>query len=136
MEPYIKQYSLVVTKKVTDPSQIEEGDVVSFYVTTNNGNRERILHRIIKIEDDIVYTKGDNNDVSDNFNLTTADIVDKEVLVFNWVSWIFHTLFSGTKGIIIICCSGLSIIFFYIAAKLYIKSCLEEKKNLTESEDN
>ena len=135
MEPYIKQYGLVVTRKVTKPSQIEEGDVVSFFVTTNNGNRERILHRIIKIEDDRVYTKGDNNNVADNFDLTTEDILEKEVLVFNWSSWIVHTALSGTKGVIILICSALSIVFFYFAGSLFIKSYLEEKYS-TEEEDS
>lgn len=128
MEPNIKKYSLVITKKITNPSKIEEGDVVSFYVTTNNGNRELILHRIIDIEDGRVFTKGDNNDVADNFYLTTEDIVDEEVITFNWVSWIVHTLLSGPKGVLIVCCSGLSVTFFFIGIKFCISSYFEKEK--------
>ena len=129
MEPYIMTHGAAVTKKVTDIEQLEVGDVISFYVPTNDGLKIHVTHRIIKMEDGIVYTKGDNNDVADSWVLTIDNIVDEVVIVLNQFPWLLAKWDSGINGKIIITCSSLAIIFFYMALRMFIKSYKEDDES-------
>ncbi len=58
-------------------SELKEGDIVSYSVTTSNGYVATVTHRIVDINEDhtLVTTKGDANSVTDKkVDLVAADI--------------------------------------------------------------
>lgn len=59
MEPNLKVNDIVIIRKVDDYK-------VNDIVTYNNNNEEYITHRIIRVNDDEVVTKGDSNNKEDN----------------------------------------------------------------------
>lgn len=128
MEPYIMTHGAAITEKVTDIEQLQVGDVISFYVPTNNGGKIHVTHRIIEMEDGNIYTKGDNNDVVDGWVLTIDNVVDEVIIVLNQFPWLLAKWNSGINGKIVIIFSSLAIIFFYLALKMFIKSYREDKE--------
>lgn len=104
MEPEIHEGDLVIVKK-TPWNELKENDVITFK------NEENIIsHRIKKIitgNNDTSYkTKGDNNEVEDNFEVLPSQIYGKVVFNINnlgsLVNYI-HTIKGLTNLVIIIC---------------------------------
>ena len=60
----------------TDPSQIREGDVISFYSSDPMLDGAVNTHRVVRIEKDggqyVYTTKGDGNNVEDPYDVTLA----------------------------------------------------------------
>lgn len=81
MEPVIHVYDVVVNIKVTDPSTLKEGDIITFNSTEGATAGKTITHRINKIiyEDGTYYfrTKGDANIPVDENLITIDNIVGK-----------------------------------------------------------
>lgn len=65
MEPNIKVYDVVISKKVKSPQDIKVGDVITFISTSSISKGMTITHRVMDVvetEKGIAYrTKGDNN---------------------------------------------------------------------------
>ena len=59
MEPELQIDDFVVVKK---PNEIKENDIVSYRET----NGKEVIHRIIRIDEDEIITKGDANNTEDN----------------------------------------------------------------------
>ena len=59
MEPTLEIDDFVIIKK---PNEIKENDIISY---NDNRNKREILHRVIKINNDEIITKGDNNNTED-----------------------------------------------------------------------
>ena len=59
MEPKIKINDYVVVKK---PNDIKVGDIVSY---TSKDTKNDVIHRIVKIDNNMVTTKGDANNTQD-----------------------------------------------------------------------
>jgi signal peptidase I len=88
MEPSIPLDSLIVVKK-TEPSELEVGDVISFYSKDPSLDGAVNTHRIVAIEEDGGHysftTKGDANNVEDHYTTTESDLIGKVVLVsYRW----------------------------------------------------
>ena len=79
MEPEYKTNSLVVIKK-TDFSSVRAGDTIAFRSETMSNNI--VFHRVVKVTDGGLVTKGDNNEYSD------ADLVKRNEFIGTKV---FHT---------------------------------------------
>ena len=88
MEPYMMTNSIAIAKKIDSIEDISVGDVVTYHITGSDNNLLRITHRITAIEGDLIYTKGDNNNVSDGFPLKIDNIKSKVVMVINETAWI------------------------------------------------
>ena len=129
MEPYLMTNSFALTKEVTDISQLEVGDVVSFHLDTEDGNRLCITHRIIEIKDDFIYTKGDNNRVADNYPLTIDNIESEVLTVFNQSAWLIAKWHSSLNGKVFIISTALAIVLFIFAIKIAIGAYIEEKSD-------
>jgi len=84
MEPVIHVYDVVVNVKVTDPSTLKEGDIITYNSTEGATAGKTITHRINKIiyEDGTYYfrMKGDANIPVDENLITIDNIVGKVVL--------------------------------------------------------
>lgn len=88
MEPYMLVNSIALTKQVTSLDEIAVGDVITYHMESDNGRSLRITHRIIAIDNEKIYTKGDNNYVDDGFYLTMNNVEAKVISVFNQTAWI------------------------------------------------
>lgn len=88
MEPYMLVNSIALTKEVTSLDEIAVGDVITYHMESQTGRPLRITHRIIAIDNEKIYTKGDNNYVDDGFYLTMDNVEAKVITVFNQTAWI------------------------------------------------
>ena len=127
MEPYMMTNGICLTKEVNDIDELNVDDVVTFHLD-QNGKRINITHRIISIENGIVNTKGDNNNVPDNLSLTMDNIDAKVVFVFNQSAWLVDK-WQTTTGKVMIISFSLFFILAYILLSSYIKSFFASKKN-------
>ena len=127
MEPYMMTNSLVLTKEVTDIEELEIGDVITFHVTNELGDRIRITHRLTGIEDGVLSTKGDNNPSGDGIPLTMENVESKVVAVCNQTAWL-AAYWKTTSGKIMIISFAAAVILCYTAIKLYFVSKREEKE--------
>lgn len=109
MEPYMMTNGLALTKQVDSMDDLEVGDVVTYHLYDENGalmrNESglpiRITHRIIAIDEDKIYTKGDNNNVDDGFALGIDNIEAEVVGVFNGTAWLVNK-WQTTSGKVMI----------------------------------
>ena len=89
MEPTMPIDSLILVKQ-TEPAELREQDVISFFSRDPALMGEVNTHRIIKIEQYhdqyVFYTKGDANNIEDRYETFDKDIVGKVV---------FSSLFMG-----------------------------------------
>jgi signal peptidase I len=89
MEPSISLDSMIVVQK-TDPAELKEGDVISFFSSDPSLDGAVNTHRIVSVEEDNGYytftTKGDANNVEDHYLTTEDDLIGKVV---------FSSLFLG-----------------------------------------
>lgn len=88
MEPVIYRGDMVVVRKLNDKNKdnLEIGDIIVF-----NMDNKTVIHRIVSIiksGNDIFYkTKGDNNNVVDNFLVEKDDIIGINVLTIRFVGY-------------------------------------------------
>lgn len=103
MEPTLDIDDLIIIKEET----YKEQDIVTF-----KDGKSFVTHRIIKIEDDLVYTKGDNNNAQDR-PISKSQIEGKVIYKINGFGRII-SLISSPVGILII----LMIIFLIIKSTI------------------
>ena len=98
MEPNIKVYDVVVTKKIKDFSEIKEGDIITFISTSTLGEGLTVTHRVksvINTEDDIKFrTQGDNNAIPDSSLASSKNVLGKVIFKVPWVGHIQFLLQS------------------------------------------
>lgn len=96
MEPTLYRGDLVVVRSV-DPATLQVGDIV-IYNATRFGYTTPIVHRIIEIIDisgNLIFrTKGDNNPVPDNWDLTESDILAKVIGSVRYLGFVTLLLIS------------------------------------------
>lgn len=84
MEPNIKVYDVVISKKVKSPQDIKVGDVITFISTSSISKGMTITHRVIEVvetEKGIAYrTKGDNNLSPDTAPALYSNVIGKVFL--------------------------------------------------------
>ena len=72
MEPTYKVGSILYYKKVAE-NDLNKGDVITFY----SNKREVVSHRIVSINDGLIETKGDANNVADVNKINYSDVIGK-----------------------------------------------------------
>ena len=88
MEPYLKVNSLIITKEESD---YQINDIVTF-----KENNYYITHRIIEIKNNLITTKGDNNNTKDT-PIEKNKIVGKVIYrfrIFGFLSFLLLKPFS------------------------------------------
>ena len=77
MYPEIKSGDLIICRE-TDPAQVQEGDVISFFDPAGNGTTI-VTHRVAEVvregESLMFRTRGDNNNTDDKLLVGAQDIV-------------------------------------------------------------
>ena len=89
MEPTLEINDFVIIKK---PNKIKENDIISY---NDNKNKKEILHRVIKVDQDEIVTKGDANNVEDtpiNIKQVTGVYLGKIKYLGNIISYITKPL--------------------------------------------
>lgn len=100
MYPAINKGDAIIIKKINE-DDIKVGDVVTFKV-----DEEIITHRIVGIEnngkENVYITKGDNNNVTDDFVISFEDIEGKQILKIPYLGNIVEGLKNGIIIILVV----------------------------------
>lgn len=121
MEPTLKTDSIAIVKK-TNFEDIKKDDIIMF-----KKDDMIISHRVISInENRTISTKGDNNDVIDNFVVNENELKGKIVLSLNWVASIVSYC-RKPYGIIKLLTYIVSLIIFVFSIKYLVKQLLKRK---------
>ncbi len=102
MDPVIKVYDVVVNKKVTNPDQIQVGDIITYVSTNASSEGMTITHRVIEINktSEGIYeyrTQGDNNSEPDLAYVTFDNVLGKEIMIIPKLGRI-QFLIANKKG--------------------------------------
>ena len=135
MEPEIPTGSLIWVK-ACEPSEVAEGDVISFYSRDVSIAGQINTHRVIAIEfDGAEYqfeTKGDANLNADSFAVYGSDVIGKVVHVSSVLGKL-AALVGSRVGLLIIVVIPLAVIFIINlkeVKKAYKDALAEEKANM------
>lgn len=116
MEPEIKVYDIIISKKVKNEDDLDIGDVITFYSKAINTGRYTVTHRIhnIEIENGKKYyiTKGDNNHNEDDGRITFENIQGKVIYVIPSMGKIQKFISSKIGWILIVLLPAVLIILF------------------------
>ena len=139
MEPAIKVYEVVLEFRIKDESELEVGDVITFYSDIIDTGGYTVTHRIIDIYevDGTRYyvTKGDNNQAKDDGDIKFSNIVGKVEYIFPGLGKLQFFLSSRIGWICVILKPALGIIILDLIKikKIFnIKTELEEIPKLKE----
>ena len=124
--------SIALTKQVTSLDEIAVGDVITYHMESDNGRDLRITHRIIAIDNEKIYTKGDNNYVDDGFYLTMDNVEAKVITVFNQTAWI-AARWQTTAGKVMLISIPVCMILLSSTIKLLRSSRKEELEKKREA---
>lgn len=95
MEPAIQTDSFILVKRV-DGSQIETGDIISFFPRDPSFEGMVNTHRVVSVEADgdkwIFVTKGDANQVEDRYPTSSEDLIGKVIFTSHTLGVIIHLL--------------------------------------------
>lgn len=131
MEPSIKVYDVIIEFKVENESDLNVGDVITFYTEEIDTNGYTVTHRIneIKTINGIrrYITKGDNNQSVDNGFITYGDIVGKVKYILPGVGKIQAFITSRVGWLLIILIPAMCIIIMDI---IKLKRIFKIKKQI------
>ena len=99
--------------------------MVTYHIESDSGKLLRITHRIIDLDGDKIYTKGDNNNVADGFALTMDNIEAEVVGVWNGTAWIAQK-WQTTAGKVMLICIPVFLILLNWTIKLFRKAKEDE----------
>ena len=85
MEPSIMTGALIVGNSKFEKEDIKVGDVIGYNAIVDN-NKILFVHRVVKIENGIYTTKGDNNRLEDPWDISYQDIQYKIGNIYNATS--------------------------------------------------
>lgn len=130
MEPAIEANDVLLVKKV-NVNKLKEGDIITFFPSTNIFANSTLTHRINKIEymngEIQITTKGDANKTIDAYYVYEEDVFGKVILIIPGLGKIQNFLASDGAWLFAILIPALAIISYDIV-KL-IKYIIIRKKN-------
>ncbi len=140
MHPTIKVYDIIIDKKVSSPTDIKEGDIITFLSTSSYSQGLTVTHRVIDIRqtEDGSYeylTKGDNNMSPDAAYAPYQNVLGKVIFRVPQFGRVQDFLANKHGWILVIIIPTLIIIIKDII-KLSKLSKLENKVANTPSEPN
>lgn len=91
MEPAIPTASLLVEKRYTVKMNLNIGDIITYTVKSGD-SRIRVTHRIVAINNDGIYTKGDANTDRDFWIVKKNQVEAKVIYVMPHISTFFIAL--------------------------------------------
>lgn len=128
MEPVIQTGSVSFVDMNYSFHKVETGDIIAFEAE----NGMLVLHRAINIEDGLIETKGDNNEVTDGYTTSEDNFEGLVKFSIPYAGYMCDMLMSQ-KGMII----GITIfIFLALADSLLADKSPRIKKNTEKTEKN
>lgn len=117
MEPAIPVGSLVYVKQ-TEPSQVQEGDVIAFYSAADNG--AIITHRVVKnqVVSGQFITKGDANDAEDALPVSYDLLIGKIALSIPVAGQVFSVVVTLQGKIAAACMVAFAVLLQVLAWKM------------------
>ena len=102
MNPVIKVYDVVVNTKVSNPEDIEVGDIITYISTNSTSEGMTITHRVVAISKadngSFEYqTQGDNNSEPEGVLVTFDNVIGKEIMIIPKLGRI-QFLLANKKG--------------------------------------
>ena len=88
MEPHIPVASLLLERKYEKEEPLQVGEVITF-LNEYDGKTMRITHRIVQMDGNFIFTKGDANSKPDDFVVDKSKIEGKVVVVIPYFLPIF-----------------------------------------------
>ncbi len=95
MSPQFDAGDLVIIKKV-DIDAIDVDDIIAF-----NKDGLIVTHRVTEIANEVFFTQGDNNNLSDDFKITYSNIMGKYIFKIPNGDTILHIIKSPLFTIVI-----------------------------------
>ena len=110
MEPVIPTGSYIIIEK-TDVSQIQQGDVISFYSDDPAIEGGLNTHRVIEVLDGEYVTKGDNVSIKDEYTAKVDKVVGEYVGNFKLLTVLAEAFRSNI---------GFAVVFIFLIATMII----------------
>ena len=138
MEPNIKVWDVVISKKVKSPHEIKVGDVITFTSTSSISRGMIVTHRVMEVkktQDGYKYkTKGDNNLSPDSAYAEYNNVIGKVILRVPQLGRVQH--FLGTQGgwLVVIVIPALFIIISDIMKIFKLSGVKNKIEKINESE--
>lgn len=111
MEPEIHTGSLCFVNTMKKYEQVKEGEIVAFYNTAGTA----VTHRAIKITEEGMETKGDNNQISDGITVTKGNYIGETVFYISKIGYLLYFMQRKTWRILVVTaslsCMWLNMIF-------------------------
>ena len=130
MEPAIKVYDVVVTRKVTDPSTIKEGDIITYVSTSTLGEGLTITHRVksvITTDNGVKFrTQGDNNAIADSALVSSDHILGKVMFKIPLLGHV-QFLLQSKGGLLFVLLIPALIVVIYDVVKVVRLSSIKQK---------
>ena len=121
MSPFFEAGDLVIDKAVTDVSELQVGDVITFW-TIIEGERVLNTHRIVEIVDADTYiyfvTKGDNNSSEDALTVHQSEVVGKYQTKISGLGTVLDFL-QTSKGFFCIIVLPVAAFFIYYLVNFF-----------------
>ncbi len=141
MEPNIRVYDVVIDKKVTDPSEIKVGDVITFTSPSSLTYGVTITHRVIAVDNSNgVYryrTQGDNNLVPDDTYVEFNNVLGKVVLKIPQLGRVQFLLLKAGSWLFLILIPSLGVVIYDILKVLKLAGTKKKiDKTLSKKETN
>lgn len=137
MEPNIKVYDVVLTKKMKNPEEIKVGDIITFVSTVQINNDLTITHRvsdITEVNGDKRYkTKGDNNVKEDDSYTLYRNIMGKVILKIPQLGRVQFLLASKGGWFIIVMLPAIGIIIYDLLKLLKLFDLKDKVISLSKS---
>jgi signal peptidase len=137
MVPTIKVQDAIIIGRV-DPSDLEQGDIISYLATDSYYSGKVITHRIIGIEEAsdgtlLFRTKGDNNNVADGTLVDEDNVYGKVLFRIPMLGYIRQFLSTYFGWIL---CIALPLLYLIMTEVIRVRKLLNQKKlqNLKVSE--
>ena len=116
MEPNIKVYDVVVTKKVNNPDNIKVGDVITFISSAQISNDLTVTHRVSEINEvngeKRYITKGDNNIKADESYTLFGNVMGKVIIKIPQLGRVQFLLASKGGWFILVMLPAMGIIIY------------------------
>lgn len=138
MEPNINVYDVVVTVK-TDPTNIKEGDVITFISTSTLGEGLTITHRVksvIKTDGDIKFrTQGDNNPIPDSALASSSNVLGKVVFKIPMLGYIQFFLQSKSGWLFALLIPAIIVVIYDILKVMRLSSIKQKVQESIKEEE-
>ena len=133
MTPVINVYDVVVNTRVSDPNDVQVGDIITYVSKAPTSEGMTITHRVVaitKAEDGTVeyMTQGDNNSEPDSLYVRYDQVIGKEIFVIPLIGRL-QFLLANQKGWLFLLLIPISIYVLFEIYKLIDLFGLRKKVN-------